>query len=262
LGNPGLGLKLGKEVRFDDLGAGIERRLAQSLTLFDAIKTYTRAMWSVSRDRIWLAQGEEVSWFFHKASSSLTVGARHAEHALLILMTKIIRLAGGQDWQPEQVRVQTEPLRQFAESDTFCDAEVRFGDSVTAIALPTRLLSARVRGGNGSSRSREGRWLELLRSQGRETLANGVPSIETAAEMLGTSPRTLQRRLAHEGLTYFSFVDQLRFERAMTMVEGSDASVGEIARLVGYSAAPHFSRAFRRWTGTTCQAIRSRLVSK
>ncbi len=262
LGNPCLGLTLGKEVRFDDMGAGIERRLAQSLTLFDAIKTYSKAKRNFSRDRIWVAQGEKVSWFLHKSSGGLTVSSRHAEPALLFVMTKIIRLAAGQDWRPREVRLQTAPQRQFCESDTFCDAEVRFGNSATAIALPTRLLSTCVRGGDGSSSSREARWLELFRSEGREALAYGVPTIETAAEMLGTSPRTLQRRLAEEGLTYVRFVDQLRFDRALTMVEGSDASIGEIARLVGYSGAPHFSRAFRRWTGTNCQAIRNRLVSE
>ena len=78
--------------------------------------------------------------------------------------------------------------------------------------------------------------------------------------MAGMSSRTLQRRLAEQGLTYKQLLDQLRFLCALTMAERSDASIGEIARLLGYSAAPQFSRAFRRWTGMTFQALRNRLA--
>jgi AraC-like DNA-binding protein len=114
-----------------------------------------------------------------------------------------------------------------------------------------------------SSRSRQSPdgWLESFRTEVRGALADGAPSIEVAAEMAGMSSRTLQRRLAKEGLTYKGLLDQLRFLHALTMAEGSDASIGEIARLLGYSATPHFSRAFRRWTGTTFRTLRNRLIS-
>ena len=111
------------------------------------------------------------------------------------------------------------------------------------------------------NRTRRSQWLEEFRAEIRNALPGGAPCVDSAAQLAGMSPRTLQRRLAEEGLTYRQLLDQVRFLLALTMAEGSDASIGEIARLLGYSATPHFSRAFRRWTGTTFRALRHRLVS-
>ena len=70
-------------------------------------------------------------------------------------------------------------------------------------------------------------------------------------QQLGLSPTTLYRKLKAEGATYDGLVDQLRHRMALHYLAGKRASVSEIAYLVGFSDPASFSRAFKRWTGTS-----------
>ena len=64
---------------------------------------------------------------------------------------------------------------------------------------------------------------------------------------MGTSVRTLQRRLNRNGLTYSELVDRVRHKEACRLLQAKDRSIAEIAIQLGYSDPSHFSRAFRRW---------------
>jgi AraC-like DNA-binding protein len=65
------------------------------------------------------------------------------------------------------------------------------------------------------------------------------------------SVRTLQRRLHHWGHSFKGIVDDTRREVAIKRLTAGGTSVTETAFLLGYSDLAHFTRAFRRWTGTT-----------
>ena len=66
------------------------------------------------------------------------------------------------------------------------------------------------------------------------------------------SRQTLFRRLKAEGVTYEKVLDDLRHRLALHYLSGRKASVNETAAyLVGFSDPASFSRAFKRWTGTT-----------
>jgi AraC-like DNA-binding protein len=69
------------------------------------------------------------------------------------------------------------------------------------------------------------------------------------AERLGMSVRTLHRRLAAQGVTFKSVVDQTRKELAIGYLSNSKLAVVDIAERVGFSEATNFRKAFRRWTG-------------
>ena len=91
-------------------------------------------------------------------------------------------------------------------------------------------------------------------------LANGnrCSDIHLIADTLGTSVRTLQRRLRATGVTYADVVQQARSAAARQMLKERRPSIADVARLLGYSDAAHFTRAFRRWTGTTPRDFRRR----
>jgi AraC-like DNA-binding protein len=71
------------------------------------------------------------------------------------------------------------------------------------------------------------------------------------AEALGSSERTLQRRLAAEGTTFGELVDDVRHELALRHLAAPERSVADVASLLGYADRRAFARAFRRWTKTT-----------
>ena len=74
---------------------------------------------------------------------------------------------------------------------------------------------------------------------------------EAMADRLGMSGDTLLRRLKAEGTTFEAVLDDLRHKMALHYLDGKKVSVNEAAYLVGFSEAAAFSRAFKRWTGTS-----------
>jgi AraC-like DNA-binding protein len=82
-------------------------------------------------------------------------------------------------------------------------------------------------------------------------LHTGTPTIERTAEKMGLSSDTLYRKLKAEDVTYEKLLDELRHKMALHYLDGKKASVNETAYLVGFSDPSTFSRAFRRWTGTS-----------
>ena len=79
----------------------------------------------------------------------------------------------------------------------------------------------------------------------------GDPGINRIAEQMGASRPTLYRKLKTEGVTYEKLLDELRHKMALHYLNGKKVSVNETAYLVGFSDPSAFSRAFRRWTGTS-----------
>jgi AraC-like DNA-binding protein len=93
----------------------------------------------------------------------------------------------------------------------------------------------------------------------RATIAKrdrGAPSLEDVASELGTSARTLKRKLAARGVAYSSLLEEEQRDKALLLLRSSDTAIPEIADRLGYSDVANFARAFRRWTGTTPAAYR------
>jgi AraC-like DNA-binding protein len=89
-------------------------------------------------------------------------------------------------------------------------------------------------------------------------VAGGDSGVEALAREFGMSPRTLQRRLAAEGLSYQALREDARKEAAGRYLVESTLSVNEVAYLVGYSESAPFYRAFKRWYGMTPEAFRQK----
>ena len=90
-----------------------------------------------------------------------------------------------------------------------------------------------------------------------EELARSMPSIESVARRLATTPRTLRRRLAEAGTSFRKLLDETRAELARVYVRDRRIPMSEVAFLLGFSEPSTFHRAFKRWTNTTPAAWRS-----
>lgn len=89
-------------------------------------------------------------------------------------------------------------------------------------------------------------------------LAQGRCSLQDAATALGTTARTLQRRLAAEQQHFQPLLDQVRHERAAALLREGSASLSQVAFLLGYSDQSTFQNAFKRWSGLTPGEYRRR----
>lgn len=89
-------------------------------------------------------------------------------------------------------------------------------------------------------------------------LPGGEPTVAAVARAMGTSARTLQRRLRAEGAPFAAIVESVRRERAEAYLRAGDVSIAEVSWLLGFAEQSAFTRAFRRWTGLAPTAWRRR----
>ena len=87
-------------------------------------------------------------------------------------------------------------------------------------------------------------------------LAQGDSNIESVARSMGTSVRSLQRRLKYRGSSYQDVLDSIRREAAGQYLTSSGLSISEVGYLLGYSEPAAFHRAFKRWHGSTPHEFR------
>lgn len=80
-----------------------------------------------------------------------------------------------------------------------------------------------------------------------QCLDSGTLNIGTVARMLTMSPRTLQKRLLHEGHNYADLVRKVRQRRAVVLLTETALPIASVAAAVGFSSVTNFSRAFRQW---------------
>jgi AraC-like DNA-binding protein len=104
------------------------------------------------------------------------------------------------------------------------------------------------------------RWSGRVRDAIVAQLRDGDVQIDSVAAAMALSARTLQRRLREEGTSFEAVLDETRFALAGSYLRDPTLAVAEIAWLVGYAEIAAFYRAFRRWTGSTPAAYRSRLM--
>lgn len=261
LNAPDFGFIAASALEFEDLGR-LGRELCQTLTLFDGLCAFSRGFRNLlPLGEFAIEKHDEHAWFWYSYGRGVPpppLGAQaQAEQFVLGVMIKVIQLAAGPGWLPREIRMQMQPICDFGHLPQFNGVETHWRQSVSAIAAPTSLLLAPVRDREQPSAEMraEPPWLVELRTAVKEALPWNVLPIESAAESAAMSTRTLQRQMAVEGLTYSRFLDQIRFDLALRLLEGN-ADLSDIALDLGYSANTHFTRAFKRWTGVAPSAFR------
>jgi AraC-like DNA-binding protein len=85
----------------------------------------------------------------------------------------------------------------------------------------------------------------------KEMLPSGEPRQDDVARRLAMTLRTLQRRLAELDTSYRDVLNQTRHQLALEHLGAGQYSVGDISFLLGFSEVSAFTRAFKRWTGSS-----------
>ena len=92
----------------------------------------------------------------------------------------------------------------------------------------------------------------LVRCKGR------WPTIDEAAGRIGTSARTLRRRLESGETSYRQLLEGVRRKQAEDLLARTGLTVEQIADSLGYAETASFTHAFKRWTGRSPREFRSR----
>lgn len=101
----------------------------------------------------------------------------------------------------------------------------------------------------------EGNLLELVSSAVLQQLHSGL-SLDSLAERLHMTPRTLHRALLRNGWSFSDLIDIHRRYLSRDLLQSSDVSIAEIADRLGYGEVNSLVRAIRRWYGSTPGALR------
>jgi AraC-like DNA-binding protein len=187
----------------------------------------------------------------------------------LLLIMKTLHMLAGSSFNPCYAtltfripRADMEPLQDRV------GCRIGGNSQSHAIAFPAEILDRPIATSNkilfavlGSylaqlrTASRSG-FVEQVAAYVRSALATGRCSVDGCAERLGTSARTLQKRLMRSDVTFSDIVQKERVTLAKRALLWSDCTLDEIAFQLGYSEQTSFGRAFKRSTGATPQGFR------
>jgi len=173
------------------------------------------------------------------------------------------------DWRPRLIELDIPRPRTATPFEDVFDCPVVFDAAAVSVCLDAPLLDratersrSRLLTIHDVARARtepEGldRFLGVVVEQIRAQVMTGAVSIESTARGLDTSVRTLQRSLRRDGADFRELVNLIRARRAKELLDGSAASITEIATAFGYSTPANFARAFRKATGVAPHEFRA-----
>ncbi|CUH46479.1 helix-turn-helix domain-containing protein [Ruegeria atlantica] len=177
-----------------------------------------------------------------------------SEWTQVTVLIEAVRSITGENWSPDEIR--------FKSDFSVCDAaraanpNTRFltQSAHTSIILPSSVLAAskltcaaaQVPEPNTPNKL-DG--TENLKRLIRPYLLQVAPKIEVLADVMGVSPRSLQRKLKQSGSSYSELIETTRFEMAAEMLRDSDMPLIDIAMMFGYENQSNFGRSFRRVAG-------------
>ena len=178
-------------------------------------------------------------------------------------MLNILRELCGPEWTPIEVHfahrepAQLHPFRSFFRTTLRFDAEeyaLRFSSSwlqhpvAQANAALQRVLQKEL---DAITARHEADFPEQVRSVLRSALLTGHARSDQMAALFSMHSSTLARHLKPYGIGFRDLVDECRFDVAREMLSHSALDVSQIAAMLDYADASAFTRAFRRWSGTT-----------
>ncbi len=148
------------------------------------------------------------------------------------------------------------PVRFHFQENTLPGVRVVMGADVLDFALPmgnpdvVKDVDARCSALAQRPPKGESGWLAYVTMVLREAQSEQV-NLEDIARRVNVSARTIDRYLKKEGLGFRELSDNVRFERAKSLLSSDGATITQAALQLGFSDAANFSRAFRRVVGIT-----------
>lgn len=204
---------------------------------------------------------------------------RHADvHQIEFWMTYILRLSRvmtGRELVPSTVNFLHHREGDTTEMQRYYGCALKFGmardcivfdpveselPNVTADPFLHRFLLEYYDDAAARRHSRQSSLRTRVENAITSRLSNGTAIIGNIASDLGMSSRTLSRRLAEEGSTFSSILDELRSSLAGRYLQDSELSISQIAWLLGYTEVSSFAHAFQRWTGRSPTSARRQIT--
>jgi AraC-like DNA-binding protein len=271
LDDPYFGLHLGEEEDIHDYGALAYIGIA-SKTLGDAIQNLQRYLYAVT-------EGWEIDLSVERRDAVIDYFPRLAKHqnsrhmaegnacSLMIAYQTFL----GQPLQPKQIQFAHPFDGGTKEHEIVLGCPVKFQQNRNRIILDRNDLALPIK-------TADDRLLRILKDYCKQTyqertqdtsdlvseiheaaldlIPKGRAHAREIADELGTSERTLHRRLTEEGKALSSLLDDFKRDLALKYVKQRGLKMEQVAFLLGYANHSSFTTAFKRWTGKTPREAR------
>ena len=262
--DPMFGWRAGAFAGDHNLNAGLLRSLNSAPTLFQALQWLVRAINSeASQLQIGIQERRrDILLYTHYPGKRELPGYGVSQAYQLEVFLDLIRHFLGRDWVPYEIGIEHPNAPAFVyEQLPGCRIQVQ--QAMGYIAMPRAGLYRAPRHHAPKKRladdlvlSNKLDYVDTLRALIKSYLADGYPSAQFAAMLMGVSERTLARRLATFGLTYGTLIDQVRFSTAKELLQKQDLKIQHIAMAVGFDDQSNFTRMFQRVGGLSPHEFR------
>lgn len=265
------GRRLGDRQGIDVLGpVGAAARSAPTVgKALSTIERYLRAYSPAIHTSVRPLPAGEAMFEFRRQVEGLPAYPQAAELAVTVCY-RVLGMLVGTGWRPRRVDFRHTPVTPVSQYEAFYGAPVVFGrpemgllldaddldqplssDATTHEVLVNHLQSLVPVTPQGT--------VPMVNDLIRRLLPGGNVELATVAHELGLHPRTLQRRLEDDGVTFAELVQGVRRRTAEQLLRDSDMSLRHLATELGYLEQSTFTRACHRWFGMSPLAYRRAL---
>jgi AraC-like DNA-binding protein len=245
--------------------------MASSEQLADALRNAERYCQIVNegvRLRVAIGEGAVIALDYVDFDRRLD---RHHIEFWLVALVRICREVTESRFAPSRLKARHVRPALPAAFRSFFGVEVEFGSDVDEIVLSAPVASlpaARhdshlnhllLRYAEAALASRPARYADIRLEVERllpELLPHGKANAAEISRRLGTSARSLSRKLREDGVSFAEILDELRRALARHYLVEHELPVPQIAWLLGYREVSSLTPAFKRWTGMTPRQFR------
>lgn len=205
---------------------------------------------------------------FHQDSLNLPEQA----DAILATLIMVCRINYGQNLNPIAVSFSHPAPKDTGRYYAFFRCPVNFDADDNRITLSQDVVDKKLTSSNPQlAHLNDQIMIEYLAKQDENNIIERVKVViidllpsrhvtdSSVADELHLSRRTLHRRLQQENTTFSSILNKVRKELATQYIQDCSLSLKEISFLLGFAEYSSFSRAFKRWTGSSPSTVRSQL---
>lgn len=270
-GSTDFGRELASRQGIEVLGSvGAAARSAPTVaTALSTIERYLRAYSPVLEVEV-VVDGDRARLQLRRLIEGSMLAFPHAGETGAGLSLAVLRHLIGPDWSPLRVELAHTALGPLADYEAYFGCGVDFLRPRTAFQFEAAVLDQPV----STDVETHQAMVSYLQSiapytpQGvqpvvealvRRLLPSGRTELAVVADELGMHPRTLQRRLDEEGVTFAEVVQHVRMRTAEQYLRDSDMSLRHLATELGYLEQSTFTRACHRWFGMSPLAYRRSL---
>mgnify|MGYP000542515280 CR=1 FL=1 len=262
--DPAIGLHIGESPNIDDMGvvghiffnnATLKEALVQFERLYKLVNAGMRVEFNTDDTLAYLNYICESPEYYSRANMDRTMAISITRARSLIqsaLKVEYVSFAHPEpEYAEEYQRIFQCPIKF---NQPYCS--IAFNKKLLTFELPKRnpylhkVLTRHVESLLNKIRPKK-RLSDQVKKIVSKQLAKGEVDAETVASKLHMSRHTLYRKLKSEGHVFQELIESVRKEKAIRYLKEKRHSLSEIAFLLGFSELSAFSRAFKRWTGSS-----------